>query len=53
VRNCEVLVLSGIMTWAWTPDTPGTAAISAILAPRAAARRESGAHADSLAGHRI
>src|SRR2546426_3267869 len=32
VRNCEVLVLSGIMTWAWTPETPGTAAISAIFA---------------------
>ncbi len=32
VRKLEVLVLNGSMTWAWTPDTPGTAAISAILA---------------------
>jgi len=26
-----VLVLNGSMTCAWTPETPGTAAISAIL----------------------
>ena len=32
VMKLEVLVLSSIMTCAWTPDTPGTAAISRILA---------------------
>ncbi len=32
VMNCDVLVLSGSMTCAWTPETPGTAAISRVLA---------------------
>ena len=32
VRKCDVLVLIGSITCAWTPETPGTAAISRILA---------------------
>ena len=28
VMNCEVDGFSGSITWAWTPETPGTAAIA-------------------------
>ena len=34
VRNCEVVVLSGSITCGWAAATPGTRAISAILAAR-------------------